>query len=181
MAKILSDKEITICGHGFGKPSLKSLYTYSESRRKAKADNGKDKGIVCVRRFKKLSKNTLKRLAFRKAYKSILGRNSYSQLKREYVYKPAPDGKYYSDCSSSGMATLEKIGYKVGLLNTAGIFYSDLFEDVPVIIEKGHIMNPDVLKTGDCILFRGNDPKRPQQIGHVEYVYQRAPLSKVKK
>lgn len=180
MSKVKSDKDITICGHGYGRPSLKSLYTYTESRKKSKADNGLDKGIVCVRRFKKLDKNPAKRLAFRRTYKTIIGRNIYSQSKRDYVYRPASDGYYYSDCSSSGMATLEKIGYNVGLLNTAGIYYSDLFEDVPVTIKNGHITNPEILKTGDCILFRGNDPSRPLQIGHVEYVYRKCPLSKIK-
>lgn len=70
------------------------------------------------------------------------------------------------------MATFKKIGYNVSLLNTAGIYNSNLFETVPVTIKNGHILNPEILKVGDCILFIGNDPSRPLQIGHVEYVYE---------
>lgn len=40
------------------------------------------------------------------------------------------------------------------------------------MIENGHITNPEILKVGDAILFVGNDPDRPRQIGHVEYVYE---------
>jgi hypothetical protein len=81
-------------------------------------------------------------------------------------------GKYYSDCSSSGIKTYEKCGFSFPwTLNTAGIYESSLFETVPVKIEKGHITNPEILKTGDALLFVGNDPSRPLQIGHVEYVY----------
>jgi hypothetical protein len=56
-------------------------------------------------------------------------------------------------------------------LNTAGIYESDLFEEVPVQIVNGHIVNPEILKVADCLLFRGNDPSRPLQIGHVEGVF----------
>ena len=71
------------------------------------------------------------------------------------------------------MATLEKIGVWSGswYLNTEYIYKSDKFEDVPVKIKNGHITNPEVLKLGDQILFAGNDPNRPLQIGHVEGVY----------
>lgn len=169
---VKTDKEIYICGHGFATPAVKNLNTYSETRYKSTATNGKNKGIVCVRRFKALGKSLTKRLAFKRTYKTILGRNKYDQDLRDYVYTPYRDGKYYSDCSSSGMATLVKIGYKLPwLFNTAAIMTSDLFEDVPVKIKDGHITNPKVLKVGDCIMFRGNDPSRPQQVGHIEYVW----------
>lgn len=172
--KVKTDKNLLLCGHGSGTPATKNMHDYCESRYKTKATNGKDKGVVCVRRFKGLKK-LLKRLAFVRTYKTILGRNEYSQEKRDYVYEPYYTGKYYSDCSSSGMATLVKIGFKLPwLFNTAAIMTSDLFEDVQVTIKNGHIMNPEVLKYGDCIMFRGNDPSRPQQVGHVEYIYKKS-------
>ena len=168
----MTDKDVIICGHGSGRPSTKILNDYSTARYNSIAKNGVHKGIVCVRRLKKLT--TSKSKKFVSTYKTILGRNHYDQDKRQYVYKQYADGKYYSDCSSSGMATFEKIGSWSGswYLNTAGIYASKDFEDVPVVIKKGHIQNPEILKLGDCILFAGNDPSRPKQIGHVEYVYQ---------
>ena len=167
----ITDKDITICGHGSGTPSTKNLHTYSASRYSQKASNGKDKGVVAVRRFKGLDDS--KKAKFHDTYATILGRNNYSQSLRAYVYKPYTNKKYYSDCSSSGIATVEKIGFKFEwYLNTAGIYTDDdYFEDVDVKIEKGHIMNPEVLEVGDAILYRGNDASRPKQIGHVEWVY----------
>lgn len=92
---------------------------------------------------------------------------------RNYCYKPYKDGKYYSDCSSSIILTFQAAGFKFPwTLNTAGIYESDLFEKVPVILKNGHIVNPEVLKEFDCLLYRGNDPTRPLQIGHVEAVYE---------
>lgn len=168
----ITEKDITICGHGSGRPSVKNLYTYTASRYSQKASNGVRKGIVAVRRFKGITPAL--RTKAHNAYKTILGRNYYSQSLRGYVYKAYTNGKYYSDCSSSGMATLKKIGLDVGsyYLNTAGIYTNDdLFEDVPVVIKDGHITNPEVLEVFDAILYIGNDPKRPKQIGHVEWVY----------
>lgn len=169
---VITDKDITICGHGSNRPSIKNLHTYASTRYSQIAGNGVHKGIVAVRRFKKLTKAG--RVKFHDTYKVIVGRNYYSQSLRGYVFKPYSNGRYYSDCSSSGMATLKQIGYNVGsyLLNTAGIYTNDtLFEDVDVTIKAGHIMNPEVLEVGDAILFAGNDPSRPKQIGHVEWVY----------
>lgn len=168
---MMTEKDILICGHGSGTPSVKNMYTYTKNRYAKKAPNGKHKGIVCVRRLKAMDDAGRKK--FVKAYDEIIGRNKYSQNKRAYVYTKYSDGKYYSDCSSSGMAAMKRIGYNIApyLLNTAGIYSSDKFTSVPVKIEKGHIMNPEVLKVGDCILYMGNDPGRPKQIGHVEYVY----------
>lgn len=168
----ITDKDIIICGHGGKRPTTKVLHTYASLRYSQKASNGVHKGIVAVKRFKKL--NAKGRAACHDLYKTILGRNYYSQSLRGYVYSPYKNGKYYSDCSSSGMETIKKAGYNVGsyLLNTAGIYTNDtLFEDVPVVIKNGHIMNPEVLDVFDAILFAGNDPKRPKQIGHVEWVY----------
>jgi len=164
----MTDKEITICGHGSDNPSIKNLNAYSTYRYGKKASNGVRKGIVEVRRFTALDDNSRK--MFHDKYKTIIGRNVYSQTLREYCYK-AYNGKYYSDCSSSGMLTLREIGYTVSSLNTAGIHWSDKFETVDVKIVNGHIQNPEVLKVGDAILFAGSDPSRPLQIGHVEWVY----------
>lgn len=165
---MISEKDIIICGHGSGNPSLKNMYTYLFSRYAMTASNGKHKGIIAVMRLKALT--DAKRVEFKNTYQTIIGRNIYNQNLRDYVYIPY-NGKYYSDCSSSGMATFRKIGYNVSLLNTAGIYQSNLFEEVPVIISEGHIQNPEILKVGDALLFVGNDPSRPRQIGHVEYVY----------
>lgn len=168
---VITEKDITICGHGSGHPSTKNLYTYTASRYAQLASNGKHKGIVAVRRLKALTDSD--RVKAHDTYKTILGRNYYSQSLRAYVYKKYTNGRYYSDCSSSGIATLAKVGYKFDYyLNTAGIYTNDdLFEDVPVKIKDGHITNPEVLEVFDAILYIGNDPNRPKQIGHVEWVY----------
>ena len=168
---VITEKDITICGHGSGRPSTKNLYTYTATRYAQKASNGKHKGIVAVRWLKGLTDKD--RAKFHDTYKTILGRNYYSQSLRAYVYKPYTNGKYYSDCSSSGIATLAKMGVRFPYyLNTAGIYTNDdFFEDVPVKIKDGHITNPEVLEVADAILYIGNDPARPKQIGHVEWVY----------
>ena len=167
----MTDKDIKICGHGSGRPSIKNLHDYAENRYNQRAANGKRKGIVCVKRHKNIT--AALEQAFVDNYNIIIGRNYYSQVLRAYVYKKHPSGRYYSDCSSSGMATMNRIGMKTGgLLSTAGIYWSNYFEDVKVKILNGHITNPEVLQVGDAILFRGSDSSRPLQIGHVEYVYQ---------
>lgn len=167
----ISEKDIKICGHGSGTPSVKSLYTYTAQRYAKKAPNGKHKGIAAVKRLKTMTDEGRKE--FVKTYDTILGRNIYSQAKRAYVYTRYSNGKYYSDCSSSIMATMKRCGFNIGdwLLNTAAIYESSLFETVPVTIKDGHITNPEILKVADCILYIGSDPKRPKQIGHVEAVY----------
>lgn len=165
----VTEKNITLCGHGSKTPSLKNMDACLTARYNSIAANGKRKGIVKVMRLKALSDSQRKK--FHDTYKILLGRNIYNQALRSYVYTPK-SGKYYSDCSSSGMATFREIGYRVSLLNTAGIYHSDLFEEVPVKISKGHIANPEILKVADAILFAGNDPGRPLQIGHVEFVYE---------
>lgn len=165
----ITEKDITICGHGSGNPSTKNMYTYNSQRYSSVASNGKRKGVVCVLRLKALTNSG--RIKFHDTYKTILGRNIYSQDLRSYVYKTY-NGKYYSDCSSSICATFAKIGYNVSLLNTAGMYYSSLFEKVPVNISNGHITNPEILKVGDCLMYTGSDPSRPLQIGHVESIYE---------
>lgn len=165
----MTNNDITICGHGSGRPRLTILAEYAAQRYAQHAKNGKDKGIVAVRRLRKMTDQG--RECFRDTYKKILGRNYYDQDLRQYVYTAYKNGNYYSDCSSSICATYAKIGYSCPLYNTAGIYQSGIFEDVPVRIEKGQISNPEILKVGDAILFRGDDPSRPLQIGHVEAVY----------
>ena len=165
----ITEKDIIICGHGSGNPSTKNMYTYNSQRYSSVASNGKRKGVVCVLRLKALTDSG--RTKYHDTYKRILGRNIYSQNLRSYVYKTY-NGKYYSDCSSSICATFAKIGYNISLLNTAGMYYSSLFEKVPVNISNGHITNPEILKVGDCLMYVGSDPSRPLQIGHVESVYE---------
>ena len=167
---MIKESNIIICGHGSGKPSTKNMYAYLSSRYGQKASNGVRKGLVCVRRLKDITEAGRK--VYHDTYRSILGRNYYNQNLREYCFVPYK-GKYYSDCSSSQMLSLTKVGYATGgTLNTAGIYYSRLFETVPVKIVNGHVQNPELLKVGDQLLFAGNDPSRPLQIGHVEAVYE---------
>lgn len=164
----MTESKIIICGHGSGKPRTANLKSYNQSRYDSFAPNGKRKGLVCVRRFKEMTDGGRKK--FTAKYSEILGRNYYSQPLRQYVYRPYGNN-YYSDCSSSLCATLQEIGYSVGLLNTAGIYNSALFETIPAEIKEGHITNPDCLKVGDFLLYRGENPERPEQIGHVEGIY----------
>lgn len=103
-------------------------------------------------------------------YKKMLGRNIYSQdiTLREYAVEPYKDGKYYSDCSSSIRRAYRAADIGMDNIggNTAGIHQKGRI--VPVTIEKGKIKDPEKLRKGDCLMFRGNDPTRPLQIGHVE-------------
>jgi hypothetical protein len=168
----INEINITLCGHGSGNPSTKNMKQYLTQRYNSKMSNGIDKGVLCVRRLKKMTDE--KRREFHDTYRIILGRNIYNQDLREYVFNKYKDGKYYSDCSSSYCDTLRLIGFKFDwLLNTVGILESELFEDVPVKISKGHITNPEVLKVADAVLFKGN-PSRPWAgyCGHVEAIYE---------
>jgi hypothetical protein len=113
-----------------------------------------------------------KRSAVIKKYDEILGRNKYSQPKRDYCYKKYSDGKYYSDCSSSVSYAYKEAGYSFGILNTVGMYQSAKLEDVPVVIKYGQIQNPEVLRPGDMLLFAGTDTSRSaaDYVGHVEMV-----------
>ena len=113
-----------------------------------------------------------RRLRVRDKYRTILGRNYYSQPRRNYCYKQYRDGKYYSDCSSSVSWTYSVVGESFGILNTVGMWTSSKLVDVPVKIVKGIIQNPDVLCIGDMLLFAGNDAGRKTYgyVGHVEMV-----------
>ena len=177
----MTERDITICGHGSGTPSLKNLYEYLAMRYNSKMtvkvkEGGREKTIevrkqlIAVRRLKFMDNDILRR-AFHDTYETILGRNSYNQGLRQYVYTPYK-GRYYSDCSSSGCATYQMCGADIPLLNTAGMLTSSLFRDVDCGIKDGHIQRPEMLKTGDALLFAGNkDRPSLQYVGHVEYIY----------
>lgn len=107
-------------------------------------------------------------------YKTILGRNKYSQPRREYCYKKYSDGNYYSDCSSSVSLTYKAVfpDNNFGCPNTVGMYQSKKLKEVPVIIKNGQITNPSVLRIGDMILFAGTDSSRSYAgyVGHVEMI-----------
>lgn len=113
-----------------------------------------------------------KRLAVAAKYRTIIGRNKYSQAKRDYCYKKYSDGKYYSDCSSSVCYTYKECDLSFGILNTVGMYNSSKLTKVPVTISKGIIQDPEKLRVGDMLLFAGNDPSRRSAgyVGHVEMV-----------
>lgn len=113
-----------------------------------------------------------KRAAVIKKYGEILGRNNYSQPKRDYCYEKHSDGKYYSDCSSSVSYAYKEAGYSFGILNTVGMYQSTKMKDVDVVIKNGIIQNPEVLRPGDMLLFAGTDTSRSSAgyVGHVEMV-----------
>ncbi len=115
---------------------------------------------------------TEKRAAVIRKYEELLGRNKYSQPKRDYCYKKYSDGKYYSDCSSSVSYAYKEAGYSFGILNTVGMYQSAKMVDVPVVIKSGIIQNPEILRPGDMLLFAGTDTSRAYAgyVGHVEMV-----------
>ena len=164
----MTEKDIKICGHGSGNPSLKNMHTYNAMRYSQKMADGTPKGVVEVRRPKGMTDEMRKKYV--EEYTKILGRNIYSNNLRQYVFTPYKNGKYYSDCSSSQAEALRRVGISIGILNTRGIHESDKFETLPVKIVAGHVMNPEILKVGDQILYAGN-ADRPMKIGHVEGVY----------
>ena len=113
-----------------------------------------------------------KRLAVIEQYKTLLGRNHYSQKLRNYCFEKYEDGNYYSDCSSSVSFSYEKAGFGFGNMTTMDMILSSKMIDVNVIIKDGIIQNPEILKIGDLLLFAGNDSWRKQYyyVGHVEMV-----------
>lgn len=115
---------------------------------------------------------TEKRAAVVKKYGEILGRNKYSQPRRDYCYKKYKDGKYYSDCSSSISYAYKEAGFSFGILNTVGMYQSKKMTDVPVTIKNGIVQNPEILLPGDMLLFAGTDSSRAYAgyVGHVEMV-----------
>lgn len=109
------------------------------------------------------------REAIGKCYDEIIGRNYYSQNLRDYCYTKYKNGLYYSDCSSSISYAYKRAGYGFGILNTAGMYYK-LKTVKDITISGGQIQNVSKLRKGDCLMFKGSDPSRPLQIGHVEMV-----------
>ena len=176
--KVVTEKDIILCGHGSGKPRTIRMDTYLTSRYTQKASYTDDKkvthtwrkGVVAAVRLKKLTDQG--RQKYHDKYKTILGRNKYSQAKRNYCYIKYKDGYYYSDCSSSQDLTFQAIGYDCPTFSTVEMYQSDLFEKLPVVIKNGHIQNPEILKVGDQLLFAGADYSRELHIGHVEGIYE---------
>ena len=153
---------VVLAGHGSGKPSTKGMNAYCQSRQAA------GRGLVEVRR---LNLTDAQRQQMHDLYRTILGRNNYSQSLRDYCYM-LYRGSYYSDCSSSICRTAQKVGVSgVATLNTAGMHY-DWQKVSGIIIKNGIIQNPELLKVGDALMFKGSDPKRPLGIGHTEMVYE---------
>lgn len=115
-----------------------------------------------------------KRTAVVAKYSSILGRNFYSQTRRDYCFKQHRDGNYYSDCSSSICYCYKEAGFSFGILNTVGLYQSKKLEEVPVTIKNGQIQNPEILRIGDILLFAGADSSRAYAkfVGHAEMVYE---------
>lgn len=153
---------VVLAGHGSGTPSTKGMNAYCTTRQ------AKGRGLVEVLRENLTEKQ---RQQMHDLYKTILGRNFYSQSLRLYCYTKY-NGKYYSDCSSSICKTAEKVGVPdVGSLNTAGM-HKNWKKVTDVVIKNGIIQNPEVLKVGDALMFKGSDPSRPLGIGHTEMVYE---------
>lgn len=115
---------------------------------------------------------TEKRKAVRDKYSELIGRNKYSQAKRDYCFKKHSDGNHYSDCSSSISYSYKMAlpNQNFGVLNTVGMYNSKKFTTVPVKISKGQIQNPEILRIGDMLLYAGNDVSRKSAgyVGHVE-------------
>lgn len=145
--------------------------TYRYSQKVTKDGKTWRKGVVAVMRPKAITDDL--RAAYCRKYSTIIGRNYYSQTKRKYCYTPYSDGKYYSDCSSSQCLTLSYVGLDMPEYNTEAMYKSSRFEKVPATIKDGHIVNPEVLKVGDMLLYAGSAPEseRVLHIGHVEGVF----------
>lgn len=169
---MITEKDIILCGHGSGTPRTIRMDTYlSERYSKIVKKNGKKwrKGVVAAVRPKKMTDELRK--AYVAKYRTILGRNKYSQVKRKFCYVKYSDGCYYSDCSSSQNLTYKEIGMDISSLNTEETYQSSKFEKLPVKIKDGHIINPEILKIGDQLLFAGADDSRELNIGHTEGIY----------
>jgi GH25 family lysozyme M1 (1,4-beta-N-acetylmuramidase) len=108
--------------------------------------------------------------------KPAIGRNGYSQnaVKRECVFTPYKNGKYYSDCSSFVRWMYRKAGLHPNIGgNTVGIMNSPLGVEIDCKIKSGVPTDIAALRVGDLLLFRGNDKSRAgaRYVGHVEMVY----------
>ena len=113
-----------------------------------------------------------KRLSVVEKFKTILGRNYYSQSLRNYCFHPYSDGNYYSDCSSAVSFSYSEAGFNFGNMTTINMIISKKLKDVNVIIKEGIIQNPEVLRIADLLLFAGDDVGRKNYdyVGHVEMV-----------
>ena len=108
--------------------------------------------------------------------KPALGRNNYSQnaVKRECVFTPYTNGKYYSDCSSYARHSYRKAGIAANIGgNTVGIYQNKAAETVDCGIKNGVPTQTGKLRVGDLLLFAGTDKSRAYAgyVGHVEMVY----------
>lgn len=106
--------------------------------------------------------------------KPAIGRNLYSQdaAKRECVFAPYKDGKYYSDCSSfvRGMYRKACIGLNNIGGNTEGIILNKNGIEIDCKIKSGVPTDASALRVGDVFLFRGTNRARTRYVGHVEIV-----------
>ncbi len=107
--------------------------------------------------------------------KPAIGRNKYSQnaVKREFVFRPYTDGKYYSDCSSFVRWLYRAAGLYTNIGgNTVGIMNSKLGTEISCKIKNGIPTDVSALRVGDLFLFRGTDKNRASSryVGHVEIV-----------
>ena len=118
-----------------------------------------------------------KRQAVVNQYKMLIGRNIYSQdvTRRECVFNPFTDGKYYSDCSSSIRWAYRRANIGLNNIggNTVGMYTSPLGKIVDVNIVNGIPTDVSNLRVGDILLFAGSDNNRANWgfVGHVEMVY----------
>lgn len=108
--------------------------------------------------------------------KPALGRNIYSQnaAKRECVFTPYANGKYYSDCSSFVRHLYRKAGIVANIGgNTVGIYQNKAAEMVECGIKNGVPTQTAKLRVGDLLLFAGTDKSRAYAgyVGHVEMIY----------
>lgn len=105
------------------------------------------------------------------------GRNIYSQSsgKRECVFTPYKDGRYYSDCSSfvRWLYRMAKIGLNNIGYNTVGIIRNKAAVTVDCKIKKGVPTDISAIRVGDLLMFAGSDSGRAyaEYVGHVEMVY----------
>ncbi len=104
------------------------------------------------------------------------GRNIYSQnaAKRECVFTPYKDGRYYSDCSSfvRWLYRMAQIITNIGS-NTVSILRNKAAVAVECKIKNGVPTDIAALRVGDLLMFAGSDSSRAyaEYVGHVEMVY----------
>jgi len=101
-----------------------------------------------------------KRQAVIEKFQTIIGINKYSHPLRDYCFNPYTDGKTYSDSSSSIAYSYAAAGLGFGDMDEVGMYQTDKFVDVDVIIRSGVIRNPEVLRVGDILFFAGTDDSR---------------------